>query len=165
MVVEQHSPLCYVSPDLLLRFSSRNLIENAVQSCLLVSKLSPERAARARLLRAKARLAVGLRDSAHQGRVWPRPFYPCSRRSDQSLLPKDLQAILVLEPEHPEARSLMTHKPGSPGKVCPLLPLLCSFLLLLDAHLPNATVTDIPKNHSWLLNRNMASDCPSSTPS
>ena len=86
---QHHSPpTLRVSDRLPSPTSSRNLIENAVQSCLLVSKLSPERAARARLLRAKARLAVGLRDSAHQGRVWPRPIYPCSRRSDKSLLAK-----------------------------------------------------------------------------
>ncbi|KAI0791127.1 hypothetical protein C8Q75DRAFT_716245 [Abortiporus biennis] len=73
---------------------SRVIIENAVQALLLVSKLSPGSAARARLLRAKARLACGLRDSAHQ----------------------DLQAILVLEPEHPEARSLMALPTGNTGK-------------------------------------------------
>ncbi|KAK7684386.1 hypothetical protein QCA50_012333 [Cerrena zonata] len=64
---------------------SRVLIENAVQSCLLVSKLSPESATKARLLRAKARLACSLRDRANQ----------------------DLEAILILDPEHPEARALM----------------------------------------------------------
>jgi len=59
-----------------------------------MSKLSPQSVARARLLRAKARLAVGLRDSANQ----------------------DLQAIIVLDPEHTEARALMTTTTGSPGK-------------------------------------------------
>ncbi|OBZ74801.1 hypothetical protein A0H81_05645 [Grifola frondosa] len=64
---------------------SRTLIENAVQSCLLIYKLSPANAAKARLMRAKARLAAGLHVGAHQ----------------------DIQAILELEPEHPEAKSLM----------------------------------------------------------
>lgn len=156
--IGHHSPPRYVSPDFVTPSSSRTLIENAVQSCLLVSKLSPERAARARLLRAKARLAVGLRDSAHQGRVWPRPLLPCSRRSDQSLMSIDLQAILVLEPEHPEARSLMTLRTGSPGKVCPLIPLLVFSLLISGRPSPNAKVTGLSQSHTRLLNRNMAPD-------
>ncbi|KAI0076852.1 hypothetical protein K474DRAFT_1622160, partial [Panus rudis PR-1116 ss-1] len=80
---------------------SRVLIENAVQSCLLVSKLSAESATRARLLRAKARLACGLKDRANQ----------------------DLQAILTLDPEHPEARALMTVPQENIGKSRNFLPL------------------------------------------
>ncbi|KAI0937970.1 hypothetical protein AcW1_002363 [Taiwanofungus camphoratus] len=45
-------------------------------------------------MRAKARLAAGLHVGAHQ----------------------DLQAIMVLEPEHPEAKSLMLHHVANPGK-------------------------------------------------
>ena len=52
----------------LRRGSSRTLIENAVQSCLSISKLSHPNAAKARLMRAKARLAAGLYVGAHQGR-------------------------------------------------------------------------------------------------
>ena len=48
--------------------SSRALIENAVESCLRLPKLSPEIANKARLLRAKARLAASLHAGAHQGR-------------------------------------------------------------------------------------------------
>jgi len=74
--------------------SSRNLVENAIQSCLSVPNLSHENAAQARLLRAKSRMTVGLRVCANQ----------------------DLEAILVLDPEHAEARSLMTHATALPGK-------------------------------------------------
>ena len=48
--------------------SSRSLIENAVESCLRLPKLSPEVANKARLLRAKARLAASLHAGANQGR-------------------------------------------------------------------------------------------------
>ncbi|KAI0056851.1 hypothetical protein BV25DRAFT_1903028 [Artomyces pyxidatus] len=65
--------------------SSRTVIENAVQSCIQVSSTHPEKVAQARLLRAKARFSVGLRGAAHQ----------------------DLQAILMIEPNHREARALM----------------------------------------------------------
>ncbi|GBE86830.1 hypothetical protein BKA93DRAFT_788175 [Sparassis latifolia] len=73
---------------------SRTLIENAVQSCLLINKLSPANATKARLMRAKARLASGLHVGAHQ----------------------DLRAILALEPEHPGAKELMLQHVGDPGK-------------------------------------------------
>ncbi|EMD35159.1 hypothetical protein CERSUDRAFT_85863 [Gelatoporia subvermispora B] len=72
---------------------SRALIENAVQSVLLIHKLSPASAAKARLMRAKARMAAGLAASAYQ----------------------DLQAVLVHEPDNPEAKSLMVQV-GSQGK-------------------------------------------------
>ncbi|KIP12194.1 hypothetical protein PHLGIDRAFT_124352 [Phlebiopsis gigantea 11061_1 CR5-6] len=64
---------------------SRSHIENAVESCLRLPKLSPEIANKARLLRAKARLAASLHAGAHQ----------------------DLEAILRLDPDHAEARTLM----------------------------------------------------------
>ena len=61
-------------PFFVRRGSSRTLIENAVQSCLSISKLPPSNAAKARLMRAKARLAAGLHVGARQGRsspLWP----------------------------------------------------------------------------------------------
>lgn len=65
--------------------SSRTIIENAVQSCLQISSVYPRKVIQARLLRAKARFATGLRGAAHQ----------------------DLQAILLIDPNHSEARALM----------------------------------------------------------
>ncbi|KAI0743067.1 hypothetical protein C8Q80DRAFT_1108088 [Daedaleopsis nitida] len=73
---------------------SRTLIENAVQSCLSISKLSPSNAAKARLMRAKARLAAGLHVGAHQ----------------------DILAALELQPGHPEASALMAQHIVNPGK-------------------------------------------------
>ncbi|KZT68584.1 hypothetical protein DAEQUDRAFT_671217 [Daedalea quercina L-15889] len=73
---------------------SRSLIENAVQSCLSLNGLSPANAAKARLMRARARLAAGLHVGAHQ----------------------DLQAVMVIEPEHPEAKALMVHHVANSGK-------------------------------------------------
>lgn len=64
---------------------SRILIENAVESCLRLPKLSQEISYKARLLRAKARLAASLHAGANQ----------------------DLEAILRLDPDHVEARALM----------------------------------------------------------
>ncbi|KAH9917354.1 hypothetical protein B0H21DRAFT_824468 [Amylocystis lapponica] len=96
---------------------SRTLIENAVQSCLLISKLSSANAAKARLMRAKARLAVGLRVGAHN----------------------DLQAILSLEPEHPEAKSLMEQHVGQTGKA------------LADPNAPPAFSTEIWREIALLL--------------
>ncbi|KAI0712715.1 hypothetical protein C8T65DRAFT_646692 [Cerioporus squamosus] len=55
------SAMAHLEPD-----RSRTLIENAVQCCLSISKLSPTNAAKARLMRAKARLAAGLHVGAHQ---------------------------------------------------------------------------------------------------
>lgn len=53
--------------------SSKALIENAVESCLRLPKLSLELQNKALLLRAKARLAASLHTSANQGRDLPRP--------------------------------------------------------------------------------------------
>ncbi|KAI0369545.1 hypothetical protein BV20DRAFT_1053138 [Pilatotrama ljubarskyi] len=73
---------------------SRTLIENAVQSCLSISRLPPANAAKARLMRAKARLAAGLRVGARQ----------------------DIQAVLELQPDNPEAAMLMAEHVVSPDK-------------------------------------------------
>ncbi|KAI0325274.1 hypothetical protein GY45DRAFT_259934 [Cubamyces sp. BRFM 1775] len=73
---------------------SRTLIENAVQSCLSISRLPPANAAKARLMRAKARLAAGLRVGARQ----------------------DIQAVLELQPDNPEAAALMAQHVVSPEK-------------------------------------------------
>ncbi|EPQ56057.1 hypothetical protein GLOTRDRAFT_111085 [Gloeophyllum trabeum ATCC 11539] len=68
--------------------NSRTTIENAVQSILQIADLSPRNAASARVLRAKARLAAGRRVGAHE----------------------DLEAVLRLEPDHPEASILLSRR-------------------------------------------------------
>ncbi|KAI0772310.1 hypothetical protein BD413DRAFT_612487 [Trametes elegans] len=73
---------------------SRTLIENAVQSCLSIARLPAANAAKARLMRAKARLAAGLRVGARQ----------------------DIQAVLELQPDNPEAAALMAEHVVSPDK-------------------------------------------------
>ncbi|KAI0309639.1 hypothetical protein OF83DRAFT_1157906 [Amylostereum chailletii] len=64
---------------------SRTTIENATQSVLQVSATRPDKIIQARLLRAKARFAAGMRGAAHQ----------------------DLQMILQIDPNHREAASLI----------------------------------------------------------
>ncbi|KAI0633147.1 hypothetical protein C8Q77DRAFT_1218476 [Trametes polyzona] len=78
---------------------SRTLIENAVQSCLSISRLPAANAAKARLMRAKARLAAGLRVGARQ----------------------DIQAVLELQPDNLEAAALMAEHGVSTDKP-PTLP-------------------------------------------
>ncbi|KAH9911772.1 uncharacterized protein BXZ73DRAFT_93322 [Epithele typhae] len=73
---------------------SRTLIENAVQSCLSLSKLPAANAAKARLIRAKARLAAGMHVGAHQ----------------------DILAALELQPQNPEASALMAQHVATPGE-------------------------------------------------
>ncbi|KAG5641529.1 hypothetical protein DXG03_004820 [Asterophora parasitica] len=79
---------------------SRTIIENAVQSCLLISTLSSENTAKARILRARARLAVGSHLSAHE----------------------DLQAALVAEPDNPEAKALLHQRSVTVEKLLSPLP-------------------------------------------
>lgn len=99
--------------------SSRSLIENAVQSCLLLPKLSLENANKARLLRAKARLAASLHAGAYQGRdpsrPWARSFLDLTFPDTPHFI-TDLEAILSFDPDHPEARILMGRSVPS-GKV------------------------------------------------
>ncbi|KAI0309640.1 hypothetical protein OF83DRAFT_1157917 [Amylostereum chailletii] len=65
--------------------NSRTTVENAVQSVIQVSSARPDKLIQARLIRAKARFAAGMRGAAHQ----------------------DLQTILQIDPGHREAASLM----------------------------------------------------------
>ena len=85
----------------------------------------------ARLLRAKARFAVGLRGAAHQGKIVAFPW--CTMKALFDLDPhrrSDLQAILLLDPSHREARELLPPPggkvPTKTGRVswlpCPALP-------------------------------------------
>ncbi|CDO75712.1 hypothetical protein BN946_scf184493.g10 [Trametes cinnabarina] len=108
------------------RGSSKTLIENAVQSCLAISRLPPADAARARLVRAKARLAAGLRVGAREGgsrrlQADPRPVLT------EHLTTADIQAVLELQPDNAEAAALMAEHVVSPDQVgrysCCFLPL------------------------------------------
>ena len=56
----QRSPISSAS-------SSRSLVENAVQSCLLIPNLATKDAVEARLLRARTRFAAGYTLGAHKG--------------------------------------------------------------------------------------------------
>ncbi|KAG6905851.1 hypothetical protein DXG01_000406 [Tephrocybe rancida] len=79
---------------------SRIIIENAVQSCLLISTLSAENTAKARILRARARLAAGSHFGAQE----------------------DLQAALVAEPDNPEAKALLHQRSVAVEKLLSPLP-------------------------------------------
>lgn len=63
----------------------------------------------ARLLRAKARFAAGLRGAAHQGKVVALLW--CVRKP-LTPIRSDLQAILQLDPSHREARELLPPPSG-----------------------------------------------------
>ncbi|KAF8637727.1 hypothetical protein AX17_002615 [Amanita inopinata Kibby_2008] len=79
---------------------SRVTVENAIQSCLQLSTLSPANIARARILRARARLASGSQFSANE----------------------DLQAALIAEPDNPEAKALLHQRSVSVEKLLSPLP-------------------------------------------
>ncbi|KAJ3937338.1 MAG: hypothetical protein NXY57DRAFT_1107277 [Lentinula lateritia] len=79
--------LLYALSSLVYEGRSRIVFENAIQSCLQVTSLSPENTAKARILRARARLNTGSIFGAQE----------------------DLQAALVAEPDNPEATALL-HK-------------------------------------------------------
>lgn len=50
---------------------TRTIVENAMQSCLQISTLCSEKIAKARILRARARLVAGLQFSANEGLFSP----------------------------------------------------------------------------------------------
>ncbi|KIK56693.1 hypothetical protein GYMLUDRAFT_46997 [Collybiopsis luxurians FD-317 M1] len=77
--------LLYALNSLNYEGRSRIVFENAIQSCLQVTSLSPENAAKARILRARARLSSGSIFGAQE----------------------DLQAALAAEPDNPEATALL----------------------------------------------------------
>ncbi|KAI5830762.1 hypothetical protein K523DRAFT_362691 [Schizophyllum commune Tattone D] len=63
----------------------KTVVENAIQACLQIPSLSPENIAKARILRARSRLAAGGHISAQE----------------------DLQAALEADPDNPEAKALL----------------------------------------------------------
>ncbi|KAL1745265.1 hypothetical protein HDZ31DRAFT_63275 [Schizophyllum fasciatum] len=63
----------------------RTVVENAIQACLQIPGLSPENVAKARILRARSRLAAGGHISAQE----------------------DLQAAHEADPDNPEAKALL----------------------------------------------------------
>ncbi|KAJ4466488.1 hypothetical protein J3R30DRAFT_2266065 [Lentinula aciculospora] len=77
--------LLYALNSLVYEGRSRIVFENAIQSCLQVTSLSPENTAKARILRARARLNSGSIFGAQE----------------------DLQAALTAEPGNPEATALL----------------------------------------------------------
>ncbi len=61
---------------------TRTIVENAMQSCLQISTLCSEKIAKARILRARARLAAGLQFSANEGIFSPlRDMVPFANHS------------------------------------------------------------------------------------
>ncbi|KAJ7185689.1 hypothetical protein C8R46DRAFT_1288730 [Mycena filopes] len=80
---------------------ARAVFENAIQSCLQVSTLSVHNTARARILRARRRLAAGYQRGAEE----------------------DLQAALAADPDNPEAKALLHHRSVAVEKLlAPMLP-------------------------------------------
>ncbi|RDB17545.1 hypothetical protein Hypma_001187 [Hypsizygus marmoreus] len=92
--------LLYAMRSLQPEGPSRTIIENAVQSCLLISTLSPESIAKARILRARARLAAGSHFGAQE----------------------DLQAALAAEPDNPEAKALLHQRSVTVEKLLSPIP-------------------------------------------
>ncbi|KAJ7666073.1 hypothetical protein DFH06DRAFT_1268242 [Mycena polygramma] len=80
---------------------SRAVFENAIQSCLQVTSLSPHNTAKARILRARRRLSAGYQRGAEE----------------------DLVAALVAEPDNPEAKALLHRRSVAVEKLlAPVLP-------------------------------------------
>ncbi|KAM6497098.1 hypothetical protein JOM56_007571 [Amanita muscaria] len=77
--------LFYSAPSIRIDSYTRVIVENAMQSCLQIPKLSSEKIAKARILRARCRIAAGMHLSANE----------------------DLQAALAVEPDNPEATALL----------------------------------------------------------
>ncbi|PPR01862.1 hypothetical protein CVT24_001343 [Panaeolus cyanescens] len=92
--------LLYAMRCLQIESRSRTVIENAIQSCLQVSTLSPENIAKARILRARARHATGSYLGAQE----------------------DLQAALAAEPDNPEAKALLHQRSVTVEKLLSPLP-------------------------------------------
>ncbi|KIY53556.1 hypothetical protein FISHEDRAFT_33079 [Fistulina hepatica ATCC 64428] len=84
---------------------SKCIIENAIESCLQLSTLTPENVAKARIIRAKHRFAIGADIAAQQ----------------------DLQAALVAEPDNPEAKALLHRRSVAVEKLLSPLPRHKSF--------------------------------------
>ncbi|KAF9444045.1 hypothetical protein P691DRAFT_737051 [Macrolepiota fuliginosa MF-IS2] len=93
--------LLYAIKSLHFEGRSRTVVENAIQSCLQVTTLSPEVVAKARILRARARLANGSHFSAQE----------------------DLQAALDAEPDNPEAKALLHQRSVAVEKLLSPLPI------------------------------------------
>ncbi|KAI0027261.1 hypothetical protein K488DRAFT_74681 [Vararia minispora EC-137] len=87
---EKTDVLLYAMDRIVSSPAARTTIENAASTVIQMSSAHPAKAIQARLLRAKARLAAGMRGAAN----------------------KDLQEILELDPHHPEASTLMPSKYG-----------------------------------------------------
>ncbi|KAF9529942.1 hypothetical protein CPB83DRAFT_851864 [Crepidotus variabilis] len=92
--------LLYAMRSLQFEGRSRTVVENAIQSCLQVSTLSPETVAKARILRARARLIAGSPLGAQE----------------------DLQAALAAEPDNPEAMALFHQRSVTVEKLLSPLP-------------------------------------------
>ncbi|KAF9461353.1 hypothetical protein BDZ94DRAFT_1310625 [Collybia nuda] len=92
--------LLYAMRSLQLEGRSRTIVENAIQSCLQITTLSPENTAKARILRARARLAAGSHFGAQE----------------------DLQAALNAEPDNPEAKALLHQRSVTVEKLLSPLP-------------------------------------------
>jgi hypothetical protein len=96
---------------------SRAVFENAIQSCLQVSTLSPHNAARARILRARRRLSAGYQRGAQEGAQ----CLPYHCRDFSRVDRTDLQAALIAEPDNPEAKALLHRRSVAVEKVHPAL--------------------------------------------
>ncbi|KAK1228020.1 hypothetical protein PQX77_008954 [Marasmius sp. AFHP31] len=78
------------------------VFENAIQSCLSISTLSPENTARVRIIRARARLTAGFIFGAQE----------------------DLQAALLADPDNPEAQALLHQRSVNVEKLLAPQPLI-----------------------------------------
>ncbi|THU83235.1 hypothetical protein K435DRAFT_784272 [Dendrothele bispora CBS 962.96] len=92
--------LLYAMNSLSYEGPSRIIFENAIQSCLQVSTLSQENAAKARILRARVRMRAGALFGAHE----------------------DLHAALAAEPDNPEAKALLHQRSVNVEKLLAPLP-------------------------------------------
>jgi hypothetical protein len=97
---------------------SRTLIEIGVESFFQVTSMvqDSDKSARAHLLRAKSRITAGLSHAALQGLVFRRFSVKGVHLTFFPSYSADLQAILLLDPDHCEARDLLSHFDGEAQK-------------------------------------------------
>ncbi|KAG7086398.1 hypothetical protein E1B28_002353 [Marasmius oreades] len=95
--------LLYAMKTLKYDGRSRIVFDNAIQSCLLIPTLSPENTAKARIIRARARLNAGSVFGAQEG--IPETTIVVAIMTHYMQI--DLQAALAADPDNPEAQALL----------------------------------------------------------
>lgn len=118
---------------------SRAVIENAIQSCLQVATLTPENIAKARILRARARIANGWHVQAQDGLFTsPSNRCPCSHAPAQTCKPRSPPSQTTPRPRPSCTSAPSPSKRSVLPKPFPLHPL---------THPPTQLLAPLPTHH------------------